>query len=143
VVLFHRGSWWPYCDAQLAAFARAADKFAGGGVKFVAVSVDDQEKSETLVEKHRLGFAVAYGANARAVSAVTGAFVMTIPCVPRQAASSSIPRAGRWRPSIRPTRSPVLCPTMCSALSATSNLWQRTDDQRQISGEVDEWRSRF
>ena len=75
VILFHRGSWCPYCNAQLAAFARAADKFAGEGIKVVSVSVDDREKSETLVEKHKLGFPVAYGANARAVSAATGAFV--------------------------------------------------------------------
>jgi len=75
VILFHRGSWCPYCNAQLAAFARAADKFAGEGIKVVSVSVDDREKSEALVEKHKLGFPVAYGANARAVSAATGAFV--------------------------------------------------------------------
>jgi peroxiredoxin len=75
VILFHRGSWCPYCNAQLAAFARAADKFAGEGIKVVSVSVDDREKSETLVEKHKLGFPAAYGANARAVSAATGAFV--------------------------------------------------------------------
>ena len=29
VVLFNRGSWCPYCNAQLAAFARAADEFVG------------------------------------------------------------------------------------------------------------------
>ena len=75
VILFHRGSWCPYCNAQLAAFARAADKFAGEGIKVVSVSVDDREKSEALVEKHKLGFPVAYGADARAVSAATGAFV--------------------------------------------------------------------
>jgi peroxiredoxin len=75
VILFHRGSWCPYCNAQLAAFARAAHKFAEEGIKVVSVSVDDREKSEALVEKHKLGFPVAYGANARAVSAVTGAFV--------------------------------------------------------------------
>src|SRR3546814_20159281 len=28
VILFHRGSWCPFCTDQLAAFARAADKFA-------------------------------------------------------------------------------------------------------------------
>ena len=75
VILFHRGSWCPYCNAQLAAFARAAEKFAGEGIKVVSVSVDDREKSEALVEKHKLGFPVAYGANAKAVSAATGAFV--------------------------------------------------------------------
>lgn len=75
VILFHRGSWCPFCNAQLAAFARAADKFAGEGIKVVSVSVDDREKSEALVEKHKLGFPVAYGADPRAVSAATGAFV--------------------------------------------------------------------
>jgi peroxiredoxin len=75
VILFHRGSWCPYCNAQLAAFARAADKFAGEGIKVVSVSVDDREKSEALVKKHKLDFPVAYGADARAVSAATGAFV--------------------------------------------------------------------
>jgi peroxiredoxin len=74
-LLFHRGSWCPYCNTQLAAFARAADKFAGEGIKVVSVSVDDREKSAALVEKHKLGFPVAYGADARAVSAATGAFV--------------------------------------------------------------------
>src|SRR3546814_9003742 len=74
VILFHRGSWCPFCNDQLAAFARAADKFAEESIKVVSVSVDDREKSGALVEKHRLGFPVAYGADARAVSAATGAF---------------------------------------------------------------------
>jgi peroxiredoxin len=56
-------------------FSRAADKFAAEGIKVVAVSVDDREKTEALVEKYKLSFPVAYGADARAVSAVTGAFV--------------------------------------------------------------------
>jgi peroxiredoxin len=75
VILFHRGSWCPYCNAQLAAFARAADKFAEEGIRVVSVSVDDRKTSEALIEKHNLGFPVAYGADARAVSAATGAFV--------------------------------------------------------------------
>lgn len=75
VILFHRGSWCPFCNAQLAAFSRAADKFAGEGIKVASVSVDDREKTEALVKKHKLAFPVAYGADARAVSAVTGAFV--------------------------------------------------------------------
>lgn len=75
VILFHRGSWCPFCNAQLAAFARAADKFAGEDIKVTSVSVDDREKTEALIEKYKLGFPVAYGADARAVSAVTGAFV--------------------------------------------------------------------
>lgn len=75
VILFHRGSWCPFCNAQLAAFARAADKFAGEDIKVTSVSVDDQKKTEALVEKYKLGFPVAYGADAHAVSVATGAFV--------------------------------------------------------------------
>lgn len=75
VILFHRGSWCPYCNAQLAAFARAADEFAKERIKIVSVSVDDRETSEALVKKHQLNFPVGYDADARAVSAVTGAFV--------------------------------------------------------------------
>ena len=75
VILFHRGSWCPFCNAQLAAFARAADKFAGEDIKVTSVSVDDREKTEALIEKYKLGFPVAYGADARAVSAATSAFV--------------------------------------------------------------------
>ena len=75
VVLFHRGSWCPYCNAQLAAFARAADELAAEGVRIVSISTDDQDKSEALVKKHDLGFPVGYGADARAVSGATGAFV--------------------------------------------------------------------
>jgi peroxiredoxin len=75
VILFHRGSWCPYCNAQLAAFARAADDFEAEGIRVVSVSVDDREKSEALIDKHDLGFSVGYGADAPAVAAATGAFV--------------------------------------------------------------------
>src|SRR3954471_20360545 len=44
VILFHRGSWCPFCNAQLAAFARAADKFAKEGIKVVSVSVGNRGK---------------------------------------------------------------------------------------------------
>lgn len=79
VILFHRGAWCPYCNAQLAAFARAADEFAEEGVKVVSVSADDRETSEALVAKHKLGFPVGYGADAHSVAAVTGAYVNADP----------------------------------------------------------------
>jgi hypothetical protein len=37
--------------------------------------VDDREKTEALVENYKLSFKIAYGADARAVSAVTSAVV--------------------------------------------------------------------
>lgn len=75
VILFHRGSWCPYCNAQLAAFARAADEFTKEGVKVVSISSDDRETSEAFVKKHQINFPIGYGADARAVAAVTGAAV--------------------------------------------------------------------
>src|SRR6516225_8526360 len=39
VVLFNRGSWCPYCNAQLRAFQRNAEKLEGLDVKVVSLSV--------------------------------------------------------------------------------------------------------
>ena len=55
VVLIYRGSWCPYCNAQLAAFSRGLDALTELGVKVVALSADDEETSAALVAKHKLG----------------------------------------------------------------------------------------
>lgn len=75
VVLLYRGSWCPYCNAQLRAFQRAAQDLADNGIRVAALSVDDRETAAALVEKHKLTFPVGYGADARAVAELTGAFV--------------------------------------------------------------------
>lgn len=75
VVLFYRGSWCPYCAAQLRAFQRAADRFEQAGIKVVALSVDDEATTKELVEKHKLTFPVGHSADARALAEATGAFV--------------------------------------------------------------------
>jgi peroxiredoxin len=75
VVLFYRGSWCPYCNAQLRAFQRAADSLAEVGAKVVALSVDDEATTSELVAKLGLTFPVGHSADASAVAAATGAFV--------------------------------------------------------------------
>jgi len=75
VVLFYRGAWCPYCNAQLRAFERASQALAGNGIRVAALSVDDREATAALVEKHKLTFPVGCGADARAVAELTGAFV--------------------------------------------------------------------
>jgi peroxiredoxin len=75
VVLFYRGSWCPYCNAQLRSFQRAAESFAEVDAQVVALSVDDEATTAELVAKHGLTFSVGYGADAHAVAEVTGAFV--------------------------------------------------------------------
>jgi peroxiredoxin len=75
VVLFYRGSWCPYCNAQLRAFQRAQDTLAEVGARVVALSVDDAATTTGLIEKHHLTFPVGHSADARAIAASTGAFV--------------------------------------------------------------------
>jgi peroxiredoxin len=75
VVLFYRGAWCPYCNAQLRAFERAGQTLADAGVRVAVLSVDDKETTAALAEKHNLTFPVGYGADAEAVAALTGAFV--------------------------------------------------------------------
>jgi len=75
VVLIYRGSWCPYCNAQLASFSRAAERLADVGAKVVALSVDDEASAAEIVAKHKLPFPVGHSADAQKVAAATGAYV--------------------------------------------------------------------
>ena len=75
VVLFYRGSWCPYCNAQLRAFERSGHGLAEAGIRVAALSVDDKQTTAALVAKLNLTFPVGYGAVAPAVASLTGAFV--------------------------------------------------------------------
>ena len=75
VLLFYRGSWCPYCNPQLRAFQRAGGALADAGVRVAALSVDDETATAALIAKHGLTFPVGYGADARKVADLTGAFV--------------------------------------------------------------------
>ena len=75
IVLIYRGSWCPYCNAQLAAFSRAHDALTELRVKVVALSVDDEETSAALAAKHELRFQVGHSADAGKVAEATGAYV--------------------------------------------------------------------
>jgi peroxiredoxin len=79
VILFYRGSWCPYCNAQLRAFQRAGDKLDGLDVKVVAVTVDDEPTTRELIAKHGLTFSVGHSADAAAIHEATGAFVSPDP----------------------------------------------------------------
>ena len=75
VILFYRGSWCPYCNAQLCAFQRSLDRLTGLGIEVAALSVEDETTTQALIAKHGLQFPVGHSADARAVAAATGAFV--------------------------------------------------------------------
>jgi len=75
VVLFNRGSWCPFCVAQLRSFQRALPQLAELGIKIVSLSVDDETTAEEMIAKHGLTFPIGYGADADAIADLTGAFV--------------------------------------------------------------------
>ena len=79
VILFNRGSWCPYCNAQLRAFQRHAEKLDGLDVKVVSLSVDDEATARELIAKHGLTFPVGHSADAAAIHDATGAFVNADP----------------------------------------------------------------
>lgn len=79
VVLFYRGSWCPYCNAQLAAFVRAAEQLAELDIRVVALSVDDEATTRATAEKRRITFPLGYGADAQALSDLTGAYISSNP----------------------------------------------------------------
>jgi peroxiredoxin len=75
VVLVYRGSWCPYCNAQLSAFQRSLDRLTDIGALVAALSVDDEATTQDLIARHGLRFPVGHSADARAIAAGTGAFV--------------------------------------------------------------------
>jgi peroxiredoxin len=74
-ILFNRGSWCPYCNAQLRAFQRSAETLDSLDVKIVSISVDDEATARELIAKHGLTFPVGHDADAAAIHEATGAFV--------------------------------------------------------------------
>ena len=56
MLVFFRGDWCPYCNGQLASFARNIDEFQRRGVQLAGVSVDSSDRSAELVNKLLLPF---------------------------------------------------------------------------------------
>lgn len=75
IILFFRGAWCPYCNAQLQSFQRKAAALAELGARLVALSADTEPETTGLIEKHQLTFPVGYGADVRHLAQLTGAFV--------------------------------------------------------------------
>jgi len=75
VVLFNRGAWCPYCTAQLRAFQRAGDSLTQAGIRVAALWVDDEKTTADFTARYGLTFPLGHSADARAVAALTGAFV--------------------------------------------------------------------
>lgn len=75
VVLFNRGSWCPYCNAQLRGFQRVTSDLDDLGATVVSLSVDDEVTATEMVDKHKLTFRVGHSADAHQLAELTGAFI--------------------------------------------------------------------
>jgi peroxiredoxin len=75
VVLFYRGSWCPFCNAQLRAYQRAIGNLTDVGARLVALSVDDEQTTRDLVDKHALQFPVGHSADPGEIAHAVGAFL--------------------------------------------------------------------
>ena len=56
VLIFYRGDWCPYCNGQLASYARTFEGFERRGAQVAGVSVDPPDDNARLVGKLRLPF---------------------------------------------------------------------------------------
>jgi peroxiredoxin len=79
VILFNRGAWCPYCNVQLRAFERDAEKLDDLDVKVVSLSVDDEATARELIAKYGLTFPVGHSADPAAIHEATGAFLNADP----------------------------------------------------------------
>lgn len=70
VILAYRGSWCPYCNAQLASFQRHLPRLSEEGIGVVALSTDDEEHATSTVREHNITFPVGYGADPDKTAAV-------------------------------------------------------------------------
>jgi peroxiredoxin len=56
VLVFHRGDWCPYCNGQLASYARQFDEFERRGAQLAGISVDPPPNNARMVGKLLLPF---------------------------------------------------------------------------------------
>lgn len=58
LVIFYRGGWCPYCNAQIRDLAVNHERIANTGVEVVAISVDEIDKAILVGAKYNIPFSV-------------------------------------------------------------------------------------
>jgi peroxiredoxin len=74
VVLANRGTWCPYCVAQLKAFQLGMPRLADEGIGILSLSAESRERLLALVAEHQLQFPLAYGASVDTVADALGVY---------------------------------------------------------------------
>ena len=133
VVLFYRGSWCPYCNAQLHAFQRASGTLASLSVQVAALSVDDEASTADLIAKHHLTYPVGFGPTPARSRTWPAPSSTRTRCTCSPPASSSTRQATSWSASTPAEPSAGSSPRTSPASSATCATTPRHRPRRQES----------
>lgn len=79
VVLFYRGGWCSYCDAQLVSFAQSWPTLRRDGIAVVALSADGLKAASKFVWQRQIPYPVGFGLDPDEVAAATGAYISREP----------------------------------------------------------------
>lgn len=74
VLVFFRGGWCPFCNAQLADLGQSESKVIEAGWKIVAITPDTPEQIRKTVDKQKLSFQIYSDSPAEALKAFGVAF---------------------------------------------------------------------
>lgn len=74
VLVFFRGGWCPYCNAQLAGFVKAENDILKAGYQIVAITPDDYKNIKTMADKNEIKYKLFSNPNAEFLQKVGIAF---------------------------------------------------------------------
>ncbi len=70
VLVFYRGGWCPYCNAQLAGLAKSADQLKAMGYQIIGVSPDSPEELKKTIGKNQLDYTLVSDSRAQLIDAM-------------------------------------------------------------------------
>lgn len=76
VLIFYRGGWCPYCNAELAAYQKHLADFEAAGAKLAAITPELPEHAAKTAKRHKLGFPVLSDAGNKVAKEFSLAFTL-------------------------------------------------------------------
>ena len=76
VLVFYRGGWCPYCNAQLAGLAKSAEQLKAMGYQIIGVSPDSPAELKKTIGKNQLDYTLVSDSKAQLIDAMGLGFVV-------------------------------------------------------------------
>ena len=76
VLVFYRGGWCPYCNAQLAGLAKSADELKAMGYQIIGVSPDAPAELAKTIGKNKLDYTLVSDSKAELIDAMGLGYVV-------------------------------------------------------------------